>query len=118
MNAIRTMLVAAAFALAASAHAQDCSGGADGGMDATGNQCSRSNPSAVTAATSKMNLPSRNGTSGRAAAAVRQVARPEGTMSRERAAMAVNSTAQLATKTESDSIAPRAVKVSATTGAN
>ena len=33
------IIAAALFPLAASAH--DCSGGADGGMDATGNQCNR-----------------------------------------------------------------------------
>jgi len=38
---IRHMIVVAASTLtfAASVQAQDCSGGADGGMDATGNQC-------------------------------------------------------------------------------
>ncbi len=93
MNAIRKMLVAAAFALAASAHAQECSGGADGGMDATGNQCSRSNPGALIAATSRIDSPSRKATSGRGAAAVRQVARPEATVSRQRAVVAANPTA-------------------------
>jgi len=105
MNAIRKMLVAATFALAAAAHAQDCSGGADGGMDATGNQCSRSDPTAVNAATSKMNSPSRNTSSGRGTAAVRQVVRLDGTFSRERA-VAANRTAQPAKGSESDSVAP------------
>lgn len=39
MHLIRTIFFAAAVVCAGSIHAQGCSGGADGGMDATGNQC-------------------------------------------------------------------------------
>ncbi len=39
MNNPRTLAFAAAFVLAGAVHAHDCTGGADGGMDATGNQC-------------------------------------------------------------------------------
>jgi hypothetical protein len=38
MNA-KSLSLIAAMALSFSAHAHDCSGGANGGMDATGNQC-------------------------------------------------------------------------------
>ena len=106
MNAIRKVLVATAFALAATARAQDCSGGADGGMDPTGNQCSRSDSSAVIAATSKMNSPSRNVSSGRGPA-VRQVAHLEGTVGRERAVAAANRAAQPVKEPQSDSVAPQ-----------
>jgi hypothetical protein len=40
MNGRRMSLIAFAIAFAGSVHAQGCSGGPDGGMDATGNQCS------------------------------------------------------------------------------
>jgi len=40
MNLRRTLLTTIFVALAGAAHAHDCSGGAEGGMDATGNQCS------------------------------------------------------------------------------
>lgn len=40
MNGTLISLVAFAIAFAGSVHAQGCSGGPDGGMDATGNQCS------------------------------------------------------------------------------
>jgi len=39
MNLRHALIATAALLLAASAHAHDCSGGNDGGMDATGNQC-------------------------------------------------------------------------------
>ena len=39
MNLRHALIAAAAVLLAASAQAHDCSGGNDGGMDATGNQC-------------------------------------------------------------------------------
>lgn len=39
MNLRHTLTAAAAVLLAATAQAHDCSGGTDGGMDATGNQC-------------------------------------------------------------------------------
>jgi len=39
MKIIRTLSLAAAVFLAAPLHAQVCSGGTDGGTDATGNQC-------------------------------------------------------------------------------
>lgn len=39
MNLRPILLFAAATVLAATAHAHDCTGGTDGGMDATGNQC-------------------------------------------------------------------------------
>ena len=42
MNIRRTIVLLAILAIAASAHAQTCSGGPDGGMDATGNQCGSS----------------------------------------------------------------------------
>jgi hypothetical protein len=44
MNQLHTLITAAALVLAASAHAQDCSGGKDGGMDATGNECNQPAP--------------------------------------------------------------------------
>jgi hypothetical protein len=40
MNIAYAFGLATAMALSQSLHAQSCSGGADGGMDATGNQCS------------------------------------------------------------------------------
>ncbi len=39
MNAKSLLLLIAATCFSLSAHAHDCSGGANGGMDATGNQC-------------------------------------------------------------------------------
>ena len=48
MNLHRALIAAAALLLAATSHAHDCSGGQDGGMDATGNQCNE--PSSVVAA--------------------------------------------------------------------
>lgn len=39
MNNPRTLAFAAVFLFAGAVHAHDCTGGADGGMDATGNQC-------------------------------------------------------------------------------
>ena len=39
MSARSISLAVAVLALSAVAHAHDCSGGPDGGMDATGNQC-------------------------------------------------------------------------------
>ena len=39
MNVRTMMLLAAAMFYSIAAHAHDCSGGAGGGMDATGNQC-------------------------------------------------------------------------------
>ena len=39
MNLHRIVFLSAALAVALPAHAQSCSGGAEGGMDATGNQC-------------------------------------------------------------------------------
>ncbi len=41
MNQVHTLITAAALVFAASAHAHDCSGGKDGGMDATGNECNQ-----------------------------------------------------------------------------
>jgi hypothetical protein len=48
MKCMRTIVFAAGTALAASVAAQTCSGGAGGGMDATGSQC---NDASFTAAT-------------------------------------------------------------------
>jgi hypothetical protein len=98
-NAIRAMLVTAAVVLSASAHAQNCSGGPDGGMDATGNQCSHSNPVAAGAATPRMNPAARTSATSRSVAAA-------------------NRASQAAKGPEPASVAPRAVKVSRTTGAN
>lgn len=39
MNLRHTVIAAAALMLAGAVQAHDCSGGAEGGMDATGNQC-------------------------------------------------------------------------------
>ena len=39
MNLRCMLLAAVSFALAGAAYAHDCSGGTDGGMDATGNEC-------------------------------------------------------------------------------
>jgi len=47
MNLRHASIAVAAFLLAATAHSHDCSGGADGGMDATGNQCN--DPASVVA---------------------------------------------------------------------
>jgi hypothetical protein len=44
MSQLHALITAAALVLAASAHAQDCSGGKDGGMDATGNECNQPAP--------------------------------------------------------------------------
>jgi len=41
MKQLHSLIAAAALAFAASAHAQNCSGGTDGGTDATGNQCNQ-----------------------------------------------------------------------------
>lgn len=41
MNLIGTLFLATAVALAGNARAHSCSGGPDGGMDATGNQCNQ-----------------------------------------------------------------------------
>jgi hypothetical protein len=98
-NAIRATLVAAAVVLSASAHAQDCSGGPDGGMDATGNQCSHSSPVAERAATPKMNPSAKTSATSRSVAAANRIAQP-------------------AKGPEPASIAPRAVKVSKTSGVN
>ena len=49
MNLRHAPIAAAALLLAASAHAHDCSGGNDGGMDATGNQCNEPVPVVATA---------------------------------------------------------------------
>lgn len=119
MNTIRTILVAAAVVLATSAHAQVCSGGPEGGMDASGNQCSHSNPVAANTAPANLSSPARNTASGRSAAAASQVARPEGTVGRERRLVVATQPAATPAKgPESASVAPRAVKVSSTTGAN
>ncbi len=119
MNAIRTMLVATAFALAASAHGQECSGGTDGGMDATGNHCSRSDPVAVSTATANVNTLATNTTPARNIEAASQVSRPEGAVGRaQRPAVAAKPAAAPAKGPQSASVAPRAVKVSSTTGAN
>jgi hypothetical protein len=47
MNPVRLLLLAAVFA--APLHAQECSGGGGGGVDATGNQCSDAAASRATA---------------------------------------------------------------------
>ncbi len=47
MNQRSILLFAAATLFAATAHAHDCSGGAEGGMDATGNQCNEPVPAAA-----------------------------------------------------------------------
>ena len=47
MNTQLTMIGAVVFAVAGAVHAQDCSGGTDGGMDATGNQCNEPRTVAV-----------------------------------------------------------------------
>jgi hypothetical protein len=98
-NAIRAMLVAAAVVLSAAAHAQNCSGGPDGGTDATGNQCSHSNPVAASTATPRMNPAAKTSATSRNVAAANRAPRP-------------------AKGPEPASVAPRAVKVSRTTDAN
>ncbi len=114
MNAIGAMLVAGAVVLASSAQAQNCSGGSDGGMDATGNQCSHSTPVAANAATPKMNPAARTTATPRKIAA----ANHEGAAGRERSVVAANRAAKPAKSPEDASVAPRAVKVTATSGAN
>lgn len=119
MNAIRTMLGATAFALAASALGQECSGGTDGGMEATGNQCSRSDPVGVSTATANANTPATNPRPARNIAAANQVARPKGAVGRaQRPAVAPKPATAPANGPQSASIAPRLVKASSTTGAN
>ncbi len=119
MNAMRTMFVAATFAFVASAHAQECSGGEDGGMDATGNQCSRYESTAVSTATAKVNGPARNTTLARKVAAASPVARPAGAVGREqRPGVAAKPAAVPAKGPQSASVAPRAEKVSSTGRAN
>ena len=49
MNFRHASLATAMLLLAAVAQAHDCTGGADGGMDATGNQCNTPAPVAVPA---------------------------------------------------------------------
>ena len=51
MRKLNALIAAAALVLAASAHAQDCSGGKDGGMDATGNECTQPAPIVAAAQT-------------------------------------------------------------------
>ncbi len=118
MNELRTMLVVVSFVLAASVHAQDCSGGPDGGMDASGNDCNRSNPVAANTATPKVNLPARNTTTRRSVAAADPVARAESAVSRERSVVAANPSARTPKVPESAFVAPRTVKISSTTGGN
>ncbi len=69
MNIVRRLGLVAAFAMAGPLYAQGCSGGNDGGTDATGNQCN--DPVAVDSSTVVLNGPlplSTNGT-GRSARA-------------------------------------------------
>lgn len=117
-NAIRTMLVAAAVVLSASAHAQNCSGGPDGGMDATGNQCSHSNPVAGSAATPRTIPAARTGATSRSVAAASQVAHRDGAAGNEQPIVTANRAAQPARGPESAPVTARAVKVSKATGAN
>jgi hypothetical protein len=117
-NAIRAMLVAAAVVLSASVHAQNCSGGPDGGMDATGNQCSHPNPVAVSAATPSMKPAAGTSATSRSVAAASQVARPGSAAGHEQSVVAANRAAQPAKGPEPASVAPRALKVSKTSGVN
>ncbi len=88
-------------------------------MDASGNQCSHSNPVVANTAPAKLSSPTGNIATGRSAAAASQVARPEGAVGRERRlVVAAKSAAPPAKGPASAAIAPRAVKVSSTTGAN
>lgn len=118
MNTIRTMLVAAAVALAASAHAQNCSGGPEGGMDATGNQCSQSNPAAATAATPGMNPAPGTTATSRNIAAASPIIHPQRADGREHSVAAASPAARPAKGTEPASVAPHAVKVSSARGVN
>jgi hypothetical protein len=59
MNQLHALIAAAALALAASAHAHDCSGGNDGGMDATGNQCNQPAPAVAVVQTPGKSLAAR-----------------------------------------------------------
>ena len=69
MNIVYALGLATAIASSQSLHAQSCSGGADGGMDATGNQCN-THRSVVELATPPAAIPafesSRVNSSGRA----------------------------------------------------
>jgi hypothetical protein len=114
MNAVRAMLVAGTVVLATSAQGQNCSGGSDGGMDATGNQCSYFTSVATHAATPKMNPAPKANPAPRKIAATSQ----EGAAGRERSVVAANRAAQPGKGQEHASVAPRAVKVSETPGAN
>lgn len=67
MKLTRALITAAALCLAATAHAHDCSGGTDGGMDATGNQC---NDKAPVTASVPARAPAAVRPAGRAASAV------------------------------------------------
>ena len=51
MSQVHAFIIAAALVLATSAHAHDCSGGTDGGMDATGNECNQPAPIVAAAQT-------------------------------------------------------------------
>ncbi len=88
-------------------------------MDASGNQCSHSNSVAANTAPASLSSPSRNTTTGRSAAAASQVARAEGAAGRERRLVVTAKPAATPAKgPESAAVAPGAVKVSSTTGAN
>ena len=88
-------------------------------MDASGNQCSHSDLVAANTAPTKVNSPARNTASGRSAATTSKVAPPEGAVGRERRLVVAAKPAATPGKgPESAAVAPRAVKVSSTPGAN
>jgi hypothetical protein len=60
MNAKLLIAVVASSLFPLAANAQDCSGGADGGMDATGNQCNREIAALATPSDRAMTTPTRS----------------------------------------------------------
>ena len=62
MNQLHTVIAIAILLLAASAHAQECSGGKDGGMDATGNECNKPAPVVAPAQTPAKSVAARETT--------------------------------------------------------
>ena len=83
MNKVQMFSLSLAAVLAGPVHAQMCSGGNDGGMDATGNQCNTPNEvaafataSAITAPTQVTKMGSVRASAGRPASRTNTVRRP------------------------------------------
>ncbi len=88
-------------------------------MDASGNQCSHSNPVVAKPAPTHVNSPASNNASGRSAAAANKVVRPAGAVGRERRLVVAEKPATTPVEgRQSASGDARTVKVSRSTGAN